>query len=72
MKTLVALSLSLSLGLAGCASMDEDTARVAPADDPVVASADQVYVNYVEQVANRRGTRVVWVNPPTGDLHADD
>ncbi len=57
------LSLSV-VGLAGCASMD-DQAGVSP--QPRNIELDQDYMTRVERVAMRRGIEVMWVNPPTTD-----
>ena len=65
MKTMlrvVALSLAV-MGLAACASMDDQSARVSPQVAPI--SADQAYMARVEELARRRGLEVMWVNPPT-------
>lgn len=50
--------------LAGCASTQ--TARTS--DKTLMqrqTQVDEEYVGYVNTVAKQRGTRVVWVNPPT-------
>ncbi len=56
------LSLSV-VALAGCASMDDQSARVSPR----TIVLDQDYISRVEHVAQRRGVNVTWVNPPTTD-----
>lgn len=69
MKILVPLLLSVAL--IGCASTDDQSASYAGSGEPLALTADEAYVSYVETIANRRGTRVVWVNVPTKDLHSD-
>lgn len=58
----IALMALLVGGLSACASMDEQSARATPQTDPL--NADQLYMSMVEQLASRRGVRVMWVNPP--------
>lgn len=69
MKILVPLLLSMAF--VGCASTGDQSASFAASGEPVAMTADEAYVSYVETIANRRGTRVVWVNAPTKDLHSD-
>lgn len=63
----MAVAVVATLGLAGCASMDEKTARAAPAPVPGHATIEQddAYVAQVERIARRRGIQVQWVNVPT-------
>lgn len=64
---LAVLSLSV-LGLAACASTQQPTAYVEPAqvvkpqEGRIVR--DEAYIAYVERTARRRGIYVQWVNPP--------
>lgn len=62
--TLLALSL---VGLAGCASMDEQSTASSAADtpSPSLLEQDEAYMAYVERTARRRGIEVVWVHAPT-------
>lgn len=53
------LLLAATLLLAACASTS-GTSLASQSDMRV----DAAYVNAVERVANERGVRVVWVNPP--------
>lgn len=74
--TAVVLS-SCVLGLAGCASHQEQAAYVEPATvggassgtqpvaDPAPIVVDSDYVSKVERIALRRGIDVHWVNAPT-------
>jgi len=62
MLRMVALSL-VATGLAACASMDDQSARVSPQVAPI--DVDQAYITRVEEIARRRGLEVQWVNPPT-------
>ena len=64
LSRIVVVSLSVA-GLAACASMDEQSARVSPQSVPI--DADAAYMSRVEQIARRRGIEVVWVNPPSTD-----
>ena len=64
LSRVLAVSLSVA-GLAACASMDEQSARVSP-QSPTI-DRDATYVGRVEQIARRRGIEVVWVNPPKSD-----
>lgn len=61
---IVGCMVVLAGSLAGCASTQ--TAR-APDRPPMQreTQVDAQYVGYVNTVAKQRGTRVVWVNPPT-------
>lgn len=59
------VSLSVA-GLAACASMDEQSAGVAPPSSTTI-DVDDAYVGRVEQIARRRGIEIMWVNPPTTD-----
>lgn len=63
------LSLSV-LALAACASTDERTA-VAPQGHSGYVQ-DSEYIATVEYLARRRGTEVVWVNPPKRQVGDDD
>ncbi|MGQ4583052.1 hypothetical protein [Lysobacter sp. F60174L2] len=56
------VSLSVA-GLAACASMDEQSASIAPQSSSI--GVDGAYVGRVEEIARRRGIEVMWVNPPT-------
>jgi hypothetical protein len=56
------LSLSV-LGLAACAGTEVRPAYTEP-KEPSIMDADEAYIAYVERVAKRRGTEVVWVNTP--------
>jgi hypothetical protein len=53
------LALAAATLLAGCASMG-----ASHASRDGVYKRDAAYVNAVENIALRRGVRVVWVNPP--------
>lgn len=64
LSRVLAVSLSVA-GLAACASMDEQSARVSP--QSATLDRDAAYVGRVEQIARRRGIEVVWVNPPKSD-----
>lgn len=54
------LIMAGAVTLAGCAS---GSASVAKRGDGY-RRTDAVYVSTVEELARRRGVRVVWVNPP--------
>ena len=56
------VSLSVA-GLSACASMDGQSAAIAPSSTTI--GVDGAYVGRVEQIALRRGIEVTWVNPPT-------
>lgn len=67
MKTLSGIAtLSLGLLLVGCASTQKTTYHDAQPLPRTTASSrvDEKYVAYVESVARRRGTQVMWVNTP--------
>lgn len=49
----------------GCASMQKESGYVAPQATPSLLDRDVEYIAAVEQIAQRRGIEVVWVNPPT-------
>lgn len=57
------LSLSV-LGLAACASMDEQSTYVPPPRADSIMDNDEIYMDIVERTARRRGIDVVWINPP--------
>jgi hypothetical protein len=83
-KTVVAVALAFGLvSLTGCAGMkSKDSSAYAPAPTNSGASAalssriaDEVDVNYVEQVnkdANEKGWLVLWLNPPQPNQTAHD
>jgi hypothetical protein len=50
---------------AGCASMQKESGYVAPQGTPSLQDRDVAYIAAVEQIAQRRGIEVVWINPPT-------
>ena len=61
--SLVCCALLVATLSVGCASTQS-----AMLDAPLMqrdTHVDKVYVHYVDTVAKQRGTRVVWVNPPT-------
>lgn len=67
-RTAVSLAAA-SLLLAACASTPETAS--APGK-PGSGALDEInYVDAVNHVAKSRGVRVVWVNPPEPDIHAD-
>ena len=53
------LLLALVCLPAACAGTSETRVAAAPASE-----LDEAYVSAVERMANDRGVRVVWVNPP--------
>lgn len=61
--SLVCCALLVAALSAGCAST-QSVMRDAPLMQRD-SQVDKVYVHYVDTVAKQRGTRVVWVNPPT-------
>lgn len=55
-----------AVGLAaGCASMQKESGYVAPDATRSLQDQDTEYIAAVEQIAQRRGVEVKWVNPPT-------
>ncbi|KAF1726868.1 hypothetical protein [Pseudoxanthomonas japonensis] len=61
-SSFLCIALVIAGSLAGCASTQS-----ARQDKPLMQRATEVdvlYVGYVDAFAKRRGTRVVWVNPP--------
>ena len=68
-----ALLASPLLLLGGCATTDEMAGG--PGVTPLVADTqfvtDQDYIDTVNYLAKRRGTRVVWVNPPKKRVDRD-
>ncbi len=50
--------------LPGCASTQKTAYRDTPAPSTQTIVEDARYVALVETMAKRRGTQVVWVNPP--------
>lgn len=63
------LSLSV-LGSVACTGMDQKSgaAFVAPRREPSIMDNDALYMARVEQIARRRGLKVVWVNVPRKPL----
>ena len=67
MKASIALIVAV-LGIAsaaGCASMRGESGYVAPQGTPSLQDRVEAYIAAVEQIAQRRGIEVVWINPPT-------
>jgi hypothetical protein len=56
----IAVAAAALVLFAGCAS--SGSAQVARRD--VAPGSDTAYISAVEQIAKRRGVRVVWMNPP--------
>ncbi|MEO6518256.1 MAG: hypothetical protein ABIO17_04590 [Pseudoxanthomonas sp.] len=54
----------LPLLLTGCASTQKMAYRDTPAPSTKTIVNDVRYVALVETIAQRRGTHVVWINPP--------
>lgn len=54
-----------ALSSVGCASMRGESGYVAPQPTPSLQDRDVAYIAAVEQIAQRRGIEVVWINPPT-------
>ncbi len=50
--------------LTGCASTQKMAYRDTPAHSTQTIVDDVRYVALVETIAQRRGTQVVWINPP--------
>ena len=48
----------------GCAHMQGESGYVAPDATPSLQDQDALYIAKVEQIAQRRGVEVVWINPP--------
>lgn len=65
----VAVAIAIA-GLAGCASTNHH-ASVAPATTSKFVT-DAEYMASVEELANHRGVRVRWVNPPARRVARDD
>jgi len=58
--TRLAIATAALAVLAGCAS--DGQARLSRADEKGLSDAE--YIGAIEQIARRRGVRVVWMNPP--------
>ena len=70
----IAIAASPLLLLGACATTDDmaggpEPMRVVASDTVFVT--DQAYIDTVNYLAKRRGTRVVWVNPPKKRVDRD-
>lgn len=63
--TVLMVAVLAAASTAGCASMKDKSTYVAPPATPSLLDRDVAYIAAVEQIAQRRGIELVWVNPPT-------
>lgn len=69
----IAVASLAVLGLAGCASMDEQSSsRISPQRTTAAVVPDDEYVARIESAARSRNLDVHWINVPKKRVQRDD